>query len=855
MKSLKNIFKRERRKFIIFSGALLIILGLLNVYVVVDLKATSNDECLWITHNKDSTYLLFDKVKVGGVTWNAGIRDGDQLLAINHIMLDDALQAQRILNSYEWGEYARYTVKKPDGFVLETKVYVKKIINFSDFAYSLLSLIWLTIGFIVILAKPEGEVQRVFYRIGGAAVLWMSIVFLSGTPLFTDLRFIRFFDITSTFGLIFLPFLLVYFFWIFPRPFGFIRKTWVKRFFYTIPWLVFLAVYTHRIYLTVNIEYMGTYYRDFFSLMGRVLLIAMFTGLVSLLINYFRIKSREERKPLFSIIMAYIIGIASIIYSTEIAPAISDTIFNSPELYTPIILINIIPIAFAFSIFRYQLMDVTIVVKNTLIYGAATLFLAAIYFAVIYIIGQSISTAIGTEYQGIIAGIIFILFAILFQSTKDKMQDFLTSRFYPEQFAYQKVLLRFSSEVTTVVGMDKILDVMHSTFVEALMVKQFGIALLVGNSDKFILHKSTGISDKNLTIHKENIEHCIKEKYTLSKLPAFEQTEFTSVFPQNAYKIINENIYTIVPMIIKSKVVGLLFFGLKHSGAQFAGKDLELLQAAANQAAIAVENARLYQAEAEKFRLERDLEVARKIQEGLLPRNVPSVKGLDIYGIMKPAMQVGGDYFDLLPVSPSKIFVVVGDVSGKGLSASLYMTKLQTIIQFACTADRTPREIVIELNRKLYSLMERNWFITLTLALFDTEKKLLTFCRAGHMPVVAATNGTIKSYRTRGLGIGLEKGTIFEASLCEEEISLKANQLYAFFSDGLTEAMNENAELFGEDSLNDLLKNRSSHSSKEVIDDIWNKIYSFRGKALQSDDMTIVIVKTNDDLNDHTKQI
>ena len=117
-------------------------------------------------------------------------------------------------------------------------------------------------------------------------------------------------------------------------------------------------------------------------------------------------------------------------------------------------------------------------------------------------------------------------------------------------------------------------------------------------------------------------------------------------------------------MVIKSRVIGLLQFGLKQSGSQFAGKDLELLYAAANQAAISIENARLYRSEADKLKLERDLDLARKIQQSLLPKCNPDVHGLDICGQMIPAMQVGGDYYDLISISPTRLFVVVGDVSG-----------------------------------------------------------------------------------------------------------------------------------------------------------------------------------------------
>jgi phosphoserine phosphatase RsbU/P len=843
MNSFKTLFIRNRKNFIILTGVVLFLVGLLNVYLVVDVRTTSNDECLWLRGGtKDSVYYYFDKVKVNGVTWNAGIRDSNIFLAINDIPVTNDTRTQIILNSYEEGEYVKYTVKDKDR-IFNTKVYVKKLVNFSDLAYSLLALMWLIIGFVVVLAKPEGEVQRVFFRIGIAAVIMMTVLFIDGIPVISNFWLIVVIDFFSTLGVIFLPFLIIHFFWIFPNQFKFASKKWLKRSLYIIPLLLFSGIFIFKFSYISDMMAFYAYRRAFQNLAGNLLIMSLITGLISLLVSYRKIKSPAERKPLFSILLAYILGVSSIIYTTMIAPAISDTIFNSPELYTPIILVAVLPISFAFSIFRYQLMDVTIVVKNTIIYGTATLLLAAIYFALIYLIGQSISSAIGTEYQGIIAGLIFILFALLFQSTKDKLQDFLTSKFYPEQFAYQRVLLRFSNEVTTVVGLEKILDAMTSTFVEALMVKHFGIALRDENIQQFVLHRRVGISNPDLKLKCENLQLSLAEKKAFSKLPAFEQVEFTSVFPEGAYDLVKENVYTVIPMIIKSRVIGLIYFGLKHSGSQFEGKDLELLVAASNQAAIAVENARLYQSELEKQKIQRDLEVARKIQESLLPRSIPNITGLDIFGIMKPAMQVGGDYFDLIPVSPTKLFVAVGDVSGKGLSASLYMTKLQTLIQFSCAEDKTPKDILIDLNKRLYNIMERSWFITMTLALFDTDKGKVSFCRAGHMPIVTANNGSVESYRTGGIGLGLEQGLIFDKSLCEEEIEINNGQLFAFFSDGLTETMNDKEELFGEDNLIELFRNREKETSKEVIDEIWSTLDNFRGNTEQFDDMTIVVVK------------
>ena len=141
--------------------------------------------------------------------------------------------------------------------------------------------------------------------------------------------------------------------------------------------------------------------------------------------------------------------------------------------------------------------------------------------------------------------------------------------------------------------------------------------------------------------------------------------------------------------------------------------------------------------------------------------------------------------------------------------------------------------------------MERSWFITMTLALFDTETKTIKFCRAGHMPLLIANNGTVESIRTEGIGLGLEKGEVFERTLQEVELKTKSNEIFAFFSDGITEAMNEKDEMFGEDKLNEILKGKSNNRSTEVMDKVLSEVQLFRGSTLPNDDMTIVLVKVN----------
>ena len=850
MKSIKNIFLKYRTKIIAVVSFLLIALALVQLYFVLVVRVTSNDECLWIPKKvtADSVAIYFDIVKVEGVTWEAGIRNGDQLIAMNGDILHSTMQATQILNAVESGDYADYVVMR-DGEVFETKVRVKKLIQYRNLANSLTALFWMLIGFIVLSAKPDGHSQKLFYAIGVLSVLAAINVFFQNTIDVFKLFQTDVFTIILAFiwmgALSFVPFVVIYFFWTFPKPFKFVEQTWVKRAIFITPAIITLA------FITVTTLTFGFMVISFTvvvivgTVWGWIILAFNVAAWISLIIQYRTLKTKEQKKPILLFIIAFAFGLAVTIYATTIAPAIADTIFNSPELFAPILLSAVVPLVFAYSIFKYQLMDVGVVIRNTIIYGAATLSIAAIYFLVVYVLGQGISSALGAENQGIVAGVFFIIFALVFQSTKNKFQDFLTKRFYPEQFAHQQVLVNLSNELATVVGLENILELMKKSFVDALKIDKFGI-LLRDDKEKLKLVEGVGISNKECVITESRIPEFLKEKFLITKYPSIEQSDFNTVFlDEKAERLREEGIHTIIPMMVKSKPVGLLLFGLKHSGSRFAGKDLELLWAAANQAAVSIENSRLYETEVEKKKIERDLDLARKIQQGLLPACIPEIGNLDICGEMIPAMQVGGDYFDLLPVdgSVSKLFVVVGDVSGKGLSASLYMTKLQTMIKLYCTGGKTPKEILVDVNKHMYDEIERNWFITMTLALFDLDEGTVTFCRAGHMPILTASNGTVESYRTQGIGVGLEKGVIFERSLVEEKLKLNPGQIYAFFTDGVTEAMNESNELFGEDKLTTILKNKSTHCSTEIMEEILQSLSTFRGAAKVNDDITMVIVK------------
>lgn len=855
MAKIKNIFFKYHRSLIIAITVVLFIASLVNLFFITEVVPTSNDECLW-EYTKSSTgedgemrsRIQFDKVKFEGVTWDAGIRDGDILLEINGTKVNTAMHAQYILNSVPEGHYARYTYER-DGQVYKTKVYVKKLISFGNLGFAIMSLIWLIVAFVVIMAKNDGYPQRVFYRVAIAFTIYsFGGGFLMGyeglNPIFGYDFLLAFIGVVWTIGASFLPFLLIQFFWIFPNELEIIKHKWVKKALYIIPSILIVISIGLRvfIYSTQNENVaMKLGSMNFYLVFG-----AMIIGLVSLFINYSRIESKKQRTPIFVILIAYSLAIVSLIYSVFFAELLADDIiFNSPEYFTPIILVCLIPIAFGYSVFKYSLLDVSDVIKNTILYGLATITLAACYFVLIYVLGQGLSSVFESEYEGFLAALLFIFFAFVFQSSKDKLQNLLTKKFYPEQFAYQKVLTNFSNEVTSIVGLENIYDYIYKTFVVELRLGKF--ALLMKNEDNVCkLEKSEGIVENiSLNCSSDEIVHYIEEKKSYGLSQVINREDFQKIFKDDSDQLIRENIYNVIPMIIKSKLKGLILIGLKYTGSRYSGKDLSLLIAASSQVAVALENARLYEMEADKLKIERDLENARIIQSSLLPSRIPKIQGLDISGTMIPAMQVGGDYYDVIKVSEDKVFVIVGDVSGKGLSASFYMTKLQTMMQLFCNPDRNPKDVLIEVNKRIYESIEKNWFITISVALFDLKENKVKFCRAGHTPLLLAENGSISQIQSDGLGVGLENGKIFDKTIEEVEFNLKKGQRFTFFSDGVNETMNNNNELYGMKRLLATLDNCKDSNASYILNSIIMSLENYRSKAVQNDDVTLVQVNVD----------
>jgi len=296
-----------------------------------------------------------------------------------------------------------------------------------------------------------------------------------------------------------------------------------------------------------------------------------------------------------------------------------------------------------------------------------------------------------------------------------------------------------------------------------------------------------------------------------------------------------------VPLKLKNKMIGVLCLFNKKDNTDFTSEDLRLLSIIAIQSTQTIENARLYEEERKLLALEEDLRTARNIQQALLPKSYPIIEGLEIFGLSIPAKEVGGDYYDFIQIDDSHLGIAIADVSGKGTSAALLMANLHASLRGQAFMNPSVKGTVTKVNFMLSRFMDMGKFITLFYGVLDIKNKTFTFTNAGHnFPFLLDQDGNLKTLEKGGTILGMFDNIVYE----EETVQLKPGDSLLLYTDGITEAMNEKEEMFEEERLLNLLKGNQKSSAQKLSQKIVDDVFSFQGTQPQSDDLTLVLVKT-----------
>jgi phosphoserine phosphatase RsbU/P len=300
---------------------------------------------------------------------------------------------------------------------------------------------------------------------------------------------------------------------------------------------------------------------------------------------------------------------------------------------------------------------------------------------------------------------------------------------------------------------------------------------------------------------------------------------------------------------VRDKLLGFISLGPKKSEEPYTGSDVRLLKSVAAQAGLALENANLMREIADEVaqreRLNREVEIAREVQERLFPQTLPAIAGLDYAGHCRPALGVGGDYYDFLALPQGHLGVAIGDVSGKGIAAALMMASLQASLRGEAT--RAPENLaaaVSNINRLVYEASAENRYATFFYGQYDPATRAFDYVNAGHNPPMLfhCANGkwSVTRLDIGGTVVGLMKSFAYQ----QGSVALSRGDILVAYTDGISEAMNQSDEEWGEDRMMKTIESCNSLPAREILQHVFTSADAFVAGAEQHDDMTLVVLRT-----------
>jgi sigma-B regulation protein RsbU (phosphoserine phosphatase) len=296
-----------------------------------------------------------------------------------------------------------------------------------------------------------------------------------------------------------------------------------------------------------------------------------------------------------------------------------------------------------------------------------------------------------------------------------------------------------------------------------------------------------------------------------------------------------------VPIKIKDQQIGIIYVDNRLRAGIFTTDDLDLLNSIASSAAIAIENARLYQMAIENSRMETEMKLARNVQISLLPRQTPSLPGWEFGAHWQPARQVGGDYYDFIPQSGGKLGIVIADVTDKGMPAALFMASAKNILRASIQACDSIAEGITRANGLIEQESNGQMYISLVYACLDPASGTLNYVNAGHNPPLHlhGKTTTFSIFNKSGMWLGVDANSKFT----DEIDSIAQGDLVVFYTDGVSEAENKKGDSFGEEGLKSVVLKNRGKTPQALCKQVIEAVQEFTGSSDLADDITLVIFK------------
>lgn len=408
-----------------------------------------------------------------------------------------------------------------------------------------------------------------------------------------------------------------------------------------------------------------------------------------------------------------------------------------------------------------------------------------------------------------------------------------------------KTIYAVSEAISSIFDMDELLQEILNRIFEVFPKSERAFIMLVDEGGEKLVPKAVKrrhpSDDAELTVSRTILHEVLTHRRAVLSHDAMEDSRFKS-----GRSVANFGIRAMVaaPLLWRGETLGIVY--LDSNGiAAFSQADLELLTGICAQSAVALGNARLHQELLKRHRLEQDLRLAERIQQSFLPRRIPKMEGYTFAARYDPAYEVGGDFYDFVRLPDDRLGIVVGDVSGKGVSAALYMARLTRDLRYFALAETDPARVLKWMNKAVGESGQDDIFVTLVYVVLDITKKQILMANAGHMPPIVRRRADREVFVLDSVA-GLPLGVLPEPEYSSDAFELLPGDSIMLFTDGLVEAMNPSRQMYGMERLTEILADGSSaanHLVERAVKDCQEHVQN----APQFDDTTIVCFGLDDE--------
>lgn len=513
------------------------------------------------------------------------------------------------------------------------------------------------------------------------------------------------------------------------------------------------------------------------------------------------------------------------------------------------------PLTLAYVIVVERAMDVRVVIRQGLRYAFAKSGVNAIQIgfgvgsiAVVILLLQRVR-----PYSAVFFVIIAVAVLVFIETRQGfrKLRLWIDRKFFRDAYDAEQILSELGDQMRSIIEPRPLLEKVCGSIADSLHVPK--VAALLQDQGRFKPAYALGYEgapDVTFTEHASALERMrqVNEPLTVYFDDPHSWIYWNKTSPEERAGLEVLQAQLLLPLAANERLLGFLSLAEKRSEEPYSRSDIRLLKSVASQAGLALENAQLSAAlareAAQRERLNRELEIAREVQERLFPQKLPAVPGIDYCGICRPAFGVGGDSYDFLVLPEGRLGIAVADVSGKGIVSALMMASLHAWLRGeSLRADSNPSHLVSRVSRLLFEASDSNRYATLFYAQYDPSAGRLAYVNAGHNPPVLL--------RRRGNGLECDRlcegGTVVglfeQAAYGQGCAALEEGSLLVAFTDGITEAMNAEGEEWGEHRLIEAIRAADGLPAGDMIRRILAYVDAFTAGAEQHDDMTLVVIR------------